>query len=330
MKEKNILDWGYSSPYGLYSVREQIARYLAIERGIHVQPSQILLTLGARQTMDIIAQALLKEGDLVSVEDPGFPVAWSSMKYRHMQVEPIPVDSQGICVEKVSPKSKMIFTTPSHQFPSGVLMTANRRQELIQFARQNQTWIIEDDYDGEFRYRGGPMPSLYSQMPTNILYILSFTKLLAPGIRLAAVIGPEEAIARMAKVQEFVCRHLPVMEQLTLGQFFETGDLLKHVRRMRSIYHKRHRAIIHVLTEFGLASEFHVLGTESGLHVLLEGNEDFDESKAVQSALKVGVGVFPLSPYCLESSRKGLLLGFAHLNEDYIVEGIRRLANVLL
>lgn len=330
MKEENVFDWGYSSPYGLYSVREQISRYLAIERGIHVQPSQILLTLGARQTMDIIAQALLQEDDLVSVEDPGFPVAWSSMRYRNMKIEPIPVDSQGLCVEKISPHTKMVFTTPSHQFPSGVLMTANRRQELIQFARQNQTWIIEDDYDGEFRYRGGPMPSLYSQMPTNILYLLSFTKLLAPGIRLAAVIGPEEAISRMAKVQEFVCRHLPIMEQLTLGQFFETGDLLKHVRRMRSIYHKRHREIIQALTASGLASRFHVLGTESGLHVLLEGNNEFDEYQAIQSALKVSVGVFPLSPYCLESQRKGLLLGFAHLHSDDIVEGIHRLAKILV
>ena len=330
MKKENVLNWGYSSPYGLFSVREQIGRYLAIERGIHVQPSQILLTLGARQTMDIIAQALLQEGDLVSVEDPGFPVAWSAMRYRNMKVEPIPIDNQGLCVEKISPKSNMIFTTPSHQFPSGVLMTANRRQELIQFARQHQTWIIEDDYDGEFRYRGGPMPSLFSQMPTNILYLLSFTKLLAPGIRLAAVIGPEEAIARMAKVQEFVCRHLPVMEQLTLGQFFETGDLLKHVRRMRSIYHRRHRVIIHALTSSGLANKFHVQGTESGLHVLLESDIDFNESVAVQSALKVGVGVFPLSPYCLDSPRKGLLLGFAHLNSDSIVEGVSRLATVLL
>nr|WP_295975017.1 PLP-dependent aminotransferase family protein [uncultured Bacillus sp.] len=329
MKKENVLNWGYSSPYGLYSVREQISRYLAIERGIYVKPKQILLTLGARQTMDIIAQALLQEGDLVSVEDPGFPVAWSSMLYRNMTVEPIPVDSQGLCVEKISPESKMIFTTPSHQFPSGVLMTVNRRQELIQFAQEHQTWIIEDDYDGEFRYRGGPMPSLFSQMPTNILYLLSFTKLLAPGIRLAAVIGPEEAITRMAKVQEFVCRHLPVMEQLALGQFFETGDLLKHVRRMRSIYHKRHRIMIQTLNSTGLANQFHVQGTDSGLHVLLEGNEDFDETAAVHSALKEGIGVFPLSPYCLESKRKGLLLGFAHLNSDQIAEGVERLAKAL-
>ncbi|MBB6446987.1 MocR-like pyridoxine biosynthesis transcription factor PdxR [Bacillus benzoevorans] len=329
MRKENVLNWGYSSPYGLYSVREQISRYLAIERGIYVKPEQILLTLGARQTMDIIAQALLQEGDLVSVEDPGFPVAWSAMRYRNMNVEPVPIDSQGLCVEHISPDSKMIFTTPSHQFPSGVLMTANRRQELIQFARENQTWIIEDDYDGEFRYRGGPMPSLFSQMPTNILYLLSFTKLLAPGIRLAAVIGPEEAIARMAKVQEFVCRHLPVMEQLALGQFFETGDLLKHVRRMRSIYHRRHKIIIQALTATGLADQFHVQGTESGLHVLLESGEDFDESRAVQSALNTGVGVFPLSPYCLKSKRKGLLLGFAHLNSNPIVEGVNRLAKVL-
>lgn len=329
LKEDNLFDWGYSSSYGLYSVREQISRYLAIERGIHVYPEQILLTLGARQTMDIIAQALLQEGDLVSVEDPGFPVAWSSMQYRNMQVEPIPVDEQGLCVAKISPQSKMIFTTPSHQFPSGVLMTVNRRQELIQFARQNQSWIIEDDYDGEFRYRGGPMPSLYSQMPTNILYLLSFTKLLAPGIRLAAVIGPEEAIARMAKVQEFVCRHIPIMEQLTLGQFFETGDLLRHVRRMRSIYHKRHREVIQTLHSTGLIDKFRVHGMDSGLHVLLESDETFDESGAVQSALKAGIGVFPLSPYCLESKRKGLLLGFAHLHSDKIVKGIERLAKAL-
>ena len=329
MKEVDLFDWGYSSSYGLYSVREQISRYLAIERGVHVPPSQILLTLGARQTMDIIAQALLQEGDLVAVEDPGFPVAWSSMRYRNMKIEPIPVDQQGICVDQIPAQTKMIFTTPSHQFPSGVLMTANRRQELIQFARQNQTWIIEDDYDGEFRYRGGPMPSLYSQMPTNILYLLSFTKILAPGIRLAAVIGPEEAIERLAKVQEFVCRHLPIMEQLTLGQFFETGDLLKHVRRMRSIYHKRHRVIIQTLNTSGLANHFHIQGTDSGLHVLLESNERFNEYQAVQDALNAGVGVFPLSPYCLESQRKGLLLGFAHLETDQIIEGIHRLANVL-
>jgi GntR family transcriptional regulator / MocR family aminotransferase len=331
LKSEKLLDWGYSSSYGLLSVREQISRYLAIERGIQVNPNQILLTLGARQTMDLIAQSLLQEGDLVSVEDPGFPVAWTSMKYRNMKVEPIPVDNQGICVEQISPSSKMIFTTPSHQFPSGVLMTANRRQELIQFAHENQTWIIEDDYDGEFRYRGGPMPSLYSQMPSNILYLLSFTKLLAPGIRLAAVIGPEEAIARMAKVQEFVCRHLPIMEQLTLGQFFETGDLLKHVRRMRSIYHKRHRDMLQALNSSGLAEKFTVHGTDSGLHVLLEANtRDFDEFHIIQQALKQGVGVFPLSPYCLESTRKGLLLGFAHLNSENIKEGIQRLAHILL
>ena len=329
MKEVDLFDWGYSSSYGLYSVREQISRYLAIERGIHVPPSQILLTLGARQTMDIIAQALLQEGDLVAVEDPGFPVAWSSMRYRNMEIDPIPIDQQGICVDQISPQTKMIFTTPSHQFPSGVLMTANRRQELIQFARQNQTWIIEDDYDGEFRYRGGPMPSLYSQMPTNILYLLSFTKILAPGIRLAAVIGPEEAIERLAKVQEFVCRHLPIMEQLTLGQFFETGDLLKHVRRMRSIYHKRHRVITQTLNTSGLANQFHIQGTDSGLHVLLESNEDFNEHHAVQASLKAGVGVFPLSPYCLKSQRKGLLLGFAHLETEQIIDGIHRLAKVL-
>ncbi|WP_338471437.1 PLP-dependent aminotransferase family protein [Niallia sp. XMNu-256] len=329
LKENSLFDWGYSSSYGLYSVREQISRYLAIERGIHVEPDQILLTLGARQTMDIIAQALLQEGDLVSVEDPGFPVAWSSMQYRKMEIEPVPVDQQGICVDQISPHTKMIFTTPSHQFPTGVLMSANRRQELIQFARQNQTWIIEDDYDGEFRYRGGPIPSLYSQMPTNILYFLSFTKLLAPGIRLAAVIGPKEAIERLAKVQEFVCRHIPIMEQLTLGQFFETGELLKHVRRMRSIYSKRHRDIIQTLNTSSLSQEFQIQGTDSGLHVLLEANEGFDEYKAVQTALRAGVGVFPLSPYCLNSNRRGLLLGFAHLESHQIIEGVERLAKAL-
>ncbi|MCU9612945.1 PLP-dependent aminotransferase family protein [Caldibacillus lycopersici] len=329
VKSENVLDWGYSSPYGLPSVREEISRYLAIERGIYVEPNQILLTLGARQTMDLIAQALLQEGDTVAVEDPGFPVAWSSMRYRKMDVQPIPVDDQGICVDQLPSEAKVIFTTPSHQFPSGVLMSANRKQALIQFATEQRAWIIEDDYDSEYRYRGGPIPSLYSQLPSNILYFMSFSKLLAPGIRLAAIIGPETAIARLAKVQEYVCRHLPIMEQLTLGQFFASGDLLKHVRRMRAIYHKRHQDIVNILASSALTNTFKIQGKETGLHILLEGNEDFDEQQAVKAALEAGIGVFPLSPYCLESKRKGLLLGFAHLQSEQIIDGINRLADAL-
>ncbi|WP_342415431.1 PLP-dependent aminotransferase family protein [Paenibacillus sp. FSL R10-2782] len=328
--ELSTSTWSYGDAFGFEPLRKQIQRYLSLERGIHVQTNQILLTSGAQQSIDLIAQALLTRGDTVTVEDPGYPVAWMTMKYRHMKVAPVPVDEYGLVVEKVPSEARLIFVTPAHQCAVGVMLSASRRQQLLHTAAQQRAWIVEDDYDSEFRYRGEPVPSLYSQLPQNCLYLMSFSKLTAPGIRISAVIGPTEAIAQLACIQAFTYRHLPVMEQVTLTHFIEHGYFMRHMRRVRNIYRRRHEIMQKSIAASGLGDKFTLRGIETGLHVLLEADGCFDEDTMTLRALQRGVKVHQLHSYCLESKRKGWVLGFAKVDEELIEEGIHRLADTVL
>ncbi|SDE22698.1 GntR family transcriptional regulator / MocR family aminotransferase [Paenibacillus sp. UNCCL117] len=326
----DLSDWGYGNPYGFTPLREQIQRYLSLERGIHIQTNQILLTSGAQHSIDLIAQSLLVDGDTVSVEDPGFPAAWMAMKYRRMQVAPVPVDAYGLVTQHIHPQSKLIFTTPSHQCAAGVVMSEPRRQQLLHKAAQEQFWIVEDDYDSEFRYRGEPLPTLFSQAPSHTLYLMSFSKMIAPGIRISAIVGPAEVIAQLARVQELTYRHLPIMDQLTLTHFIENGHFMRHMRRVRNVYRRRHEAMTKAIIASGLGERFTLSGAETGLHMLLEAEESYDEEALTTLALQKGVRVYPLGPYCLESNRKGWVLGFAKVDEAAIAQGIRRLAELIL
>lgn len=326
--ESNI--WAYGDAKGFLPLREQIQRYLSLERGIHVHVDQILLTSGAQHSIDLIAQALLQEGDTVTVEDPGFPAAWMAMSYRKMQVKSASVDEFGLCVDQIHPESKLVFVTPSHQCAAGVIMSEPRRQQLVRMAAQSQFWIVEDDYDSEFRYRGDPLPTLFSQQPQNTLYMMSFSKMIAPGIRISAIVGPHEAINRLAQIHELTYRHLPIMEQLTLAHFIEQGHFLRHMRRVRNVYRRRHEAMAKAIISTGLSERFTLSGVETGLHMLLEADPSFDEMAVTKIAIENGIQIYPLSKYCLESNRKGWVLGFAKVDEATIEHGIGRLARILL
>jgi len=327
--DMDLSNWAYGNPYGFTPLREQIQRYLSLERGIHIRTDQILLTSGAQHSLDLIAQSLLTEGDTVSVEDPGFPAAWMAMKYRRMNVMPVPVDEYGLVVERIHSQSKLIFATPSHQCAVGVVMSEPRRQQLLQKAVQEQFWIIEDDYDSEFRYRGEPLPTLFSQAPNNTLYLMSFSKMIAPGIRISAIVGSVEAIAQLTRVQELTYRHLPIMDQLTLTHFIKSGHFMRHMRRARNVYRRRHEAMTRAIMASGLGERFTLSGVETGLHMFLEAEESYDEKTATRLALQQGIRVYPLGPYCLESSRKGWVLGFAKVDEASIEQGIHRLAELI-
>ncbi|MBU7320672.1 PLP-dependent aminotransferase family protein [Paenibacillus oleatilyticus] len=328
--EPDLAHWAYGNAYGFVPLREQIQRYLSLTRGVHVHIDQIVLTSGAQHSIDLIAQALLHEGETVSVEDPGFPAAWMAMKYRRMQVAPVPIDEHGLQVDRIHPQSKLVYVTPSHQCATGVIMSEPRRQQLLHLAAQRPFWIIEDDYDSEFRYRGEPLPTLFSQLPKNTLYMMSFSKLVAPGIRISAIVGPKAAIRQIARVQELLYRHLPIMEQVTLAHFIEHGHFIRHMRRVRNVYRRRHEAMTKMISATGLGQRFTLSGVETGLHMLLEAEASFDEEAVANQALKHGVRVYPLSTYCLESKRKGWVLGFAKVDEAAIEEGIYRLSEMLL
>lgn len=328
---KTELDtWGYGDAYGFLPLRQQIQRYLSLERGVHVHIDQIIVTSGAQHSIDLIAQALLREGETVSVEDPGFPAAWMAMKYRRMEVVSVPVDEYGLCVDRIHPASKLVYVTPSHQCAVGVIMSEPRKQQLLHMASKHRFWIVEDDYDSEFRYRGDPLPTLFSQLPQNTLYMMSFSKMIAPGIRISAIIGPKEPIRQLAQVHELTYRHLPIMEQVTLTHFIEHGHFMRHMRRVRNVYRRRHEAMTKAIITTGLSKHFTLSGVETGLHMLLEADPSFDEEAVTNQALEKGIRVYPLSRYCLESDRKGWVLGFAKVDEAAIEEGINRLAGMLL
>lgn len=328
--EASLDSWAYGDPYGFLPLREQIQRYLSLERGVHVDIDQIILTSGAQHSIDLIAQALLHEGDTVSVEDPGFPAAWMVMNYRRMQVASVPVDEHGLCVDRIQPGSKLVYVTPSHQCAAGIIMSEPRRQQLLHMTAELRCWIIEDDYDSEFRYRGDPLPTLFSQQPQNTLYMMSFSKMIAPGIRISAIVGPKAAVRQMAQVHELTHRHLPIMEQLTLTHFIEHGHFMRHMRRVRNIYRRRHEAMTRAIHTTGLGEKFTLSGVETGLHMLLEADPTFGEEVVTKLALDRGIRVYPLSAYCLESDRKGWVLGFAMVDEGQIEEGIARLAEIIL
>ncbi|WP_201007514.1 MocR-like pyridoxine biosynthesis transcription factor PdxR [Paenibacillus glycanilyticus] len=325
----NLCDWEYGDSYGYLPLREQIKRYLSLERGIHVKTNQILLTSGAHHTINLIAQALLNKGDRVTVEDPGFPASWFVMKYHGMHVQPIPVDEHGIVVERIPPDSRLTFVTPSHQCAVGAVLSEPRRQQLLHLALKNQSWIIEDDYDGEYRYHGDPLPPLFSQAPNNTLYMLSFSKMIAPGIRISAVIGSVEAITQLVRIQELIYRHVPIMEAVTLTRFIEQGHFLRHMRRVRNVYRRKHEIMTKAINSSGLTGRFALTGIETGSHMLLEAEPLFDDISVTSQLLERGIRVFPLGPYSLESTRRGWVLGFAKVDEKLIYEGISQLADVL-
>jgi len=329
LQRLDLKDWGYSSPHGLWEVRSEIRQYLSVERGIDVEEDQMVLTGGTQQAIDLISQVLLKKGDTVAVEDPGFPGARLSFMHREMNIHPVPVDEEGMVVNTLPRRTKLIAVTPSHQRPTGVCMSVNRRQLLLKFAVSHQSYILEDDFDGDYRYHGGPLPSLFSEAPEHVIYILSFSKVLAPGIRLAAIVGSKAVMKEIAALQSLIQRQLPIMEQITLASFFKEGEFTRYVRRMRQLYKKRQAAMMESLLTHHFDKHFRIYGTDTGLHVFLEGAQDFDEKGSIEAAKAAGVGIYPLSPYCFESNRKGLLLGFACTDERMIQEGVCRLKKIL-
>ncbi|MDA8192378.1 MAG: PLP-dependent aminotransferase family protein [Thermaerobacter sp.] len=318
-------DWGYQSPYGTSAVRHHIRDYLAVVRGITVDTNQILMTSGAQHAVDLIAQTLLARGATAAVEDPGFPGARLTLAYRGIQVVGVPVDADGMQVDAIPASARLIFVTPTHQRPTGVVLSASRRQHLLDLAHQHGAWIVEDDFDSEYRYRGGPLPPLFADAGSHVLYILTFSKLLTPALRLAAIVGPAPAMAQLANVHSLIDRHLPIMEQLTLAEFMRAGDFTRHLRRMRQLYRTRHEILMRQLMDSRLARLFRIHGAETGLHIFLEADPTFSEEAAVEAAANRGVGIYPLRPYRYRGSRRGLLMGFAQTDQQAIAEGVRRL-----
>jgi GntR family transcriptional regulator/MocR family aminotransferase len=325
--------YGQGSPGGYIPLRKAIAEYVGASRGVRCSPEQVIVTSGAQQGLDLVARFLLDPGDEVWMEDPGYPGALQAFRAADAVPVPVPIDGDGLCVHEgvqLSPRARMAYVTPANQFPLSVTMSASRRVELLNWAAKAGAWIVEDEYDAEYRYRGRPVAALQSLDHAGcVVYVGTFTKMLFNAIRLGFLVVPERLIEPFERGRSYVDRHTPTLNQAILAEFISEGHFGHHVRRMRQTYAERMEVLM-------LASKEHLIGllnvTEAvagmrSIAWLVGRGSDMD---AARRAARLGLEVTALSAFSVQHRQKpALILGFAGSNEEEIRRGVRVLASAL-
>jgi GntR family transcriptional regulator / MocR family aminotransferase len=322
----------YGDPMGLKDLREVIASYLRTARGVRCEAEQIVIVSGSQQGLEIAARVLLDPGDQVWMEEPGYNYARSIFAVSGCEVVPVPVDAHGLDVAwgmKKCPDARAVVVTPSHQYPLGFTMSAWRRLQLLDWAEKQQSWIIEDDYDSEYRYEGLPITSLQGlDRNSRVLYIGTFSKVLFPSLRLGYVVLPADLVERFVAVRFALDISPPTLHQMVLADFIREGHFSRQVRRMRSIYRERRAELIRCLRE-ELGTGVELPGEQTGLHlsVLVDGISDREIAKrAADQALTLT----PLSPfYGNKAMRQGFVLGFGSTPVQEITRAVHKLARLM-
>lgn len=321
---------GHVDPAGYRPLQQAIAQHLRAARSTRCTPDQIIITSGSQQSLDMIARLLLDAGDPVWIEEPGYVGARTVFAAAGANLIPVPVDSEGLNVadgKARAPRPKLIFVSPSRQYPMGMTMSPQRRRELVEFANATGAWIVEDDYDNEFRYAGVALPSLQSLSNTDrIVYLGTFSKSLLPGIRLGYMVVPKTLAPSFVAAQSTITRQAPLIEQMTLCEFIVSGQFAAHIRRMRQIYSERQTALL-TAAAADLSHIMTVYPAETGMHLVALFTEDVDDVAFCEAAQRRGLSLRALSIYYMqEPKRKGLILGFAATPSPRIVAGVERLA----
>jgi GntR family transcriptional regulator/MocR family aminotransferase len=322
----------YLSPAGHGPLREAVAQWLLVSRGIRCEPDQVVVTSGSQQAIDLVARLLLDPGDEVLVEDPGYLGIRSSLIGHGVHARPVPVDAQGLAIAEGAarwPQARMAVVTPTHQFPLGVHMGLTRRLELLEWARARRAWVIEDDYDGEFQYGPHRIPALCSLPHSErVLYIGTFSKTLHPGLRLGFIVLPSALVDAFASAKGLSDRHSPGASQEVLARFIADGHLLRHLRRMRELYQHRQGVLIDTLHKAS-GGALRLQPCAQGMHLLHEAGPRSDDRRLSQAAGEAGVFLAPLSTYCVEARRRGWLFGYAGFDDAALRHAARALAPLL-
>lgn len=317
-------DYGPSA--GEPALREAIADHVRRARGFDVRPEDLVVTAGAVEAFHLLARLLLRPGDRVAVEDPGYPMARSAFAAAGATIVPAPVEEGGLNVERLD-NARLVYVTPSHQFPTGVRMTLARRRQLLAWAEANDALVIEDDYDGEFRFDGPPLPPLAS-LPgaERVAYVGTFSKTLTPAVRLGFVAAPQLAEA-LAQRKAELNYHAGVIPQLALSRFMEEGELDRHIARARRTYAERRSALLNAIDE--RAPDLQAQGAEAGLHVVLPLPRHAIAEPIAITCRERGLAVVPLSKYALAEAPPALVLGFAAEPPDRLRAGAEILVDAL-
>lgn len=325
--------FGYCGAAGVWELREQIACYLLRTRGIHCNPKQILITSGSTQGLSMIAGLLGTADGTVLIEDPSHAGLREVIAMAGCRLEGVPVDALGLDTGRLEPGRNVdfIYTTPSHQYPLGGILPIRRRLDLIRYAEKNDCFIVEDDYDSEFRYVGAPVSSLYELCPERVIYLGSFSKLLAPGIRLGFLILPEMLLAGCKKLKVYSDVHTDALTQHTLACLMKSGGFERHIWKMKKLYGRKRNHLLQKLRE-QFMDAFEVLGHESGLHLVVRFPGVEFTSALLGTAARQGVAVYPTKSCYIappQSIRSEIIMGYSHLNFRQISDGVEILKQVI-
>lgn len=321
---------GYGDPQGYFPLREAIAAHLKSARGVNCTPEQVIITSGAQQALDLAARIFLSEKDSVLIEDPCYQEARSAFVAIGAKIIPVPVDAEGLNLGAAKQKAKLIYVTPSHQYPLGVTMSLPRRLVLLEWARTNNSWIIEDDYNSEFRYAGRPLASLQGlDQGGRVIYVGTFSKTIFPSMRIGCAVVPPDLVGIFTGARALNDTHSSLIDQAILTEFIGDGHFVRHIRRMRTLYEERQQTLI-AECEKNLAGLLDVKKADAGMHVvgwLPHGVSDKGISgKAAEQNLKVAA----ISAYGAKKlPRGGLILGYTAFGKNQIKEGVKKLKAIL-
>lgn len=321
----------YADPAGSARLRDALARHLVVSRGLRIASEQLVITTGAQQAFDIAARVLLEPGDTVAVEDPGYLPAYRGFLAHGARVVGVPVDSEGLVVDRIPADARMVYVTPSHQFPLGMPMSESRRTALLAWAARHDAAIVEDDYDSEFRFSGRPLTPLQAtDTDGRVLYVGSFSKTLLPALRVGFV-GVPVTLAEAARRAKFVADYGTAGHvQSALAAFIEEGDLARHIRRMRRSYERRHHLLIGTLRE-QFAGVLEPIESSGGTHMaaLLAPGQPPDTMLAAR-ALAEGVHLATISRWGIEGpGPNGFVFGYGAISSSRIPDGLSVLRRVI-
>jgi GntR family transcriptional regulator / MocR family aminotransferase len=327
---RNLLQYQSHEPLGLPALRRSLARYLQGSRGVRCNWRQIAITTGSQQALFLLAHLLLKPGDSVVMEDPGYLGARLAWQYMRATIHPIPVDASGMNLEGARHLSpKLLYSTPSRQFPVGSCLSLPRRLELVEFAARRKAWIVEDDYDSEFRFSRAPLPSLQSlDSSERVIYVGSTSKVLFPSLRIGYVVLPPPLVVKFANLRSIMDEHGPLMDQAALAEFIETGAFYSHIRRSRREYGHRLEVFLESTSRLSLPISFP--HTDGGMNLAGFLDNGIADDKLSASFRAIGLDIPALSRYSLRAaSPPGLLFGFTAFEPATIRKSMQTVARIL-
>jgi GntR family transcriptional regulator / MocR family aminotransferase len=323
----------YGDAVGFQPLRDAVAGHLAAARGVRCTPEQIIITNGTQQALDLIGRIFLSRSDDVCLEDPGYIGARDIFTATGARIVPVPIDDEGFDLQKArkrSTKARLIYVTPSHQFPLGVTMSLARRLSLLEWTRERDAFVIEDDYNSEYRYGGRPLASLQGlDRDGRVIYIGTFSKTIFPALRLGYLVAPTDLIEVFAAARALTDLHSPSIEQAILAEFIAERHFARHIRRMRALYEERQQILVEEARKY-FKGMLDVAPAEAGMHLIGWLPEGIGDREVSRRAAEAELNLAPVSAYCISQKlRGGLLLGYTAFNGKQIRQGVKKLAQVL-